>query len=117
VDVEAHGLHPGLELRLQILAERISRLRSMMRDARGLEKIEMLGEVRELERRYARLERRLQVLNRERPGFRHRIRVALARAADDLAATLGDFMLRLDSHPQGQAPLPTDEHASKTLSC
>ena len=81
-----------------------------MERARGLEKIEVLGEVDELQRRYSILERRLRMLNREGPGFLRNIRAALARTADDFTGTVGDFVIRLDSYRHARSSTQSKTH-------
>jgi len=108
--MQGRSLHPGLELRLRILTERIARLRAKIDRARGLEKIELLGEIDELKRRCSILERRLQTLNLKRPGFRRKIEATVARIADDFMGTLGDFMLRLDSYRHAHRPTQSKNH-------
>lgn len=92
-----HGLHRGLELRLEGLAERIATLRRKMIQATGAEKIADAAEIDELERRYKTLAERLQALNREGPGFRQDAKAELEKVADDLSGALEDFVMRIDS--------------------
>ena len=103
--MEANDLHRGLELRLEALAERIAALRQKMSMAKGVEKIEELGEVDELERRYAVLAEQLRALNREGPGFRQNIKAGIEKLADDLSGTVEEFMDWVDS--DRQTPRPT----------
>lgn len=90
-------LHPGLELRLEALAERIAKLRQKASTAAGVEKIEEFGEIEELERRHKELAERLQALNREGPGFRQNMKAELEKVVDDLTGMVEDFMLRADA--------------------
>jgi len=92
-----HGLHPGLERRLQALAERIATLRHTMSKAAGAEKIEEHAEINELERRYKFLEGGLEELNRQGEGFRQNMKAEVEKVADDLSATLEDWIMKLDS--------------------
>jgi hypothetical protein len=80
-----------------------------MKEANGIEKIEELGELRELERRHAALKRRIMGLDRAGPGFRRNIRAELARMADDIMGTAGEFMIRLDSYVRWRGGAPTEK--------
>ena len=95
--MEEKGLHPGLEMRLRSLASRIAELKQRMNRAQPLEKVSALGEVTQLEQRYARLEEQLRGLNAEGPGFRQNAKAEFEKMADDLASNLQDFLIRLDS--------------------
>lgn len=99
-----HGLHWGLELRLEALANRIAALRDKMANAEGAEKIEEMGEVQELEARHRALTERLQALDREGPGFRQNAKAELEKIADDLSGTVEDFITWVDSSFQGRRP-------------
>jgi predicted nucleic acid-binding Zn-ribbon protein len=102
--METSGLHQGLELRLEALAERIAALRRKLGAAQGKEKVEDFGEIAELERRYATLAERLQALNREGPGFRQDAKAELEKVADDLSGTIEDLMSWIDSDHPGNPP-------------
>lgn len=102
--MEQHGLHRGLELRLEALAARIAALRLKMGAAQGAEKIEDFGEIEELEHRHKRLAEQLSALNREGPGFRQDVKAELEKIADDLSGTVEDFVMRVDSDNQGIRP-------------
>ena len=95
--MEKTGLHPGLEMRLNTLAARIATLKEKMSQAKGLERIDALGEIVELERRYKRLEDRLGALNREGPGSRQDMKAELEKVSDDLMGALEDLMMWTDS--------------------
>jgi hypothetical protein len=90
------GRYPGLELRLRSLAERIGELKRKMARADALVRIEMMGEVLQLEERERQLELRLGKLNGEGNGVRQRLRAEAEKIADDLAASVQDFILRVD---------------------
>jgi predicted nucleic acid-binding Zn-ribbon protein len=99
-----HGLHRGLELRLEALAARIAALRQKMSRAKGAEKIEAFGEVDELDRRYAGLAERLRALDSEGPGLRQNAAAEVEKLADDLSGALEDFTMWVDSGYQGDRP-------------
>lgn len=69
-------------------------MRSKMARAKGLEKVDEVGDIKVLERRYKKLEDRLHELNREGPGFRQNLEAEIEKMADDLAANLEDFALQ-----------------------
>jgi hypothetical protein len=92
-----HGLHRGLELRLQALAERIAALRQKMNQASGPAKIEAFGEVERFEQRYKELAGRLDALNREGPGFHPKVKAEWEKIADDLTGTIANFTTWVDS--------------------
>jgi archaellum component FlaC len=103
------GLHQGLELRVEVLADRIARLKDKMNRAEGIQKIENLGDLERLEGRYKDLKDRLDALNREGPGFRHQVKNELEKLSADLSGTLDDFIMWMDSgyHPDKRpAPKP-----------
>ncbi len=102
--------HRGLELRLEVLRHRIRTLTEKMSRAEGIQKIENLAGIGWLERRYGELERRLDELNREGPGFRHEIKNEFVKLSSDLSSSLGDFIMRTDSRYQ---PEKRAEQASK----
>jgi len=93
-------------------AERIAILRWKARNAKGLPKVEALAEIKELERRYALLARRLQALNSKGPGLWQNVKADIEKVADDFLATLGDFIIKLDSHAEGRGPGETTRHSS-----
>lgn len=103
--MEEQGLHRGLELRLEALAERIATLRWKMLQAKGAEKIADASEIDELERRYEILAGRLRALNREGPGFRQDAKAELEKVADDLSGTVEDFVMWVDSGYRGRPPV------------
>lgn len=102
--METTGLHHGLELRLEALAERIALLRGKLTAAKDQEKVEEFGELAELERRYATLTQRLQALDREGPGFRQDAKAEWERVADDLSGTVEDLISWIDSDQPGNPP-------------
>lgn len=98
------GLHRGLELRLEALASRIAALRQKTNTVAGTEKIEMLGEIDELQRRYEQMVERLRALDREGAGFRQDTKAELEKIADDLSGSVDDFITWVDSGSQGSRP-------------
>jgi hypothetical protein len=94
--MERLGVHPGLEARLQLLAEQISEIRRGA-TADDLEKIDSRIKVDELERRLEAWEKRLQALNRGGSGFFSRLKAGMAQVAFDVTASFQSFGERLDS--------------------
>ncbi len=86
-----------LEARLQALAARIEELKRRLSSAKGVKRIEELGEIEELESRHKKLTDRLEELDREGPGFRQDVRAELEAMADDLTGAVEDFMIWADS--------------------
>jgi hypothetical protein len=105
------GLHQGLELRLEVLGDRIRTLKDKTSHAEGLQKIEALGLIERLESRYKELEDRLGELNREGAGFRHGMKNELEKLAFDLSGALENFITWADSgyHPDKR---PSGSHGS-----
>ncbi len=95
--MEQAGLHQGLELRLRVLADRIGTLKEKMDRAEGLQKIENLGDVDRLERRYKELKGQLDELNREGSGFRQEVKNELEKLSYDLSGAVEDFFMWTDS--------------------
>ncbi|MDE2228790.1 MAG: hypothetical protein KGL11_07085 [Alphaproteobacteria bacterium] len=95
--MKEHGLHRGLELRLEALAARIAALEQKMKRATGFTRIEDFGEVAELEQRHKALAGRLQELAREGPGFRQDVKAEIENLTDDLTNTVDDFVMWIDS--------------------
>ncbi len=93
---QAHP-HRGLELRLEVLRNRIRTLKGKMDRAEGIQKIEALGVIARLEGRYKELKDHLEELNREGPGFRHGMKNQLEKLAFDLSGALEDFITWADS--------------------
>jgi chaperonin cofactor prefoldin len=102
--MEQAGLHQGLALRLEVLANRIRTLKDKMSRAEGLQKIEGLAGIERLERRYDELKNHLDELNREGPGFRHGMKRKLERLSADLFGALDDFIMRTDSRYSPEKP-------------
>lgn len=99
--MEEHGLHRGLEARLEALAIRIAAARQSLGADTGSKKIAQLAEIKELEHRYTMLAERLAALNREGAGFRQDVKAELEKVADDLSAIVDDFLMRVDSDYRG----------------
>jgi len=90
------SLHPGLEMRLAALAERIVNLRQGMTQESGLDRIEDLGEIEQLERRHKLLSDELQALNAEGPGHWQNVKAEMEKRIDDVTSTVEEFIIRLD---------------------
>ena len=99
--MEQTGPHRGLELRLNVLEDRIRMLKDKMNRAEGVQKIEATGAINRLEERYKELKDHLDELNREGPGFRHGMKNELEKLSFDLSGALEDFITWADSgyHP------------------
>ena len=99
--MEQAGPHRGLELRLNVLEDRIRMLKDKMNRAEGVQKIEAAGAINRLEERYKELKDHLDELNREGPGFRHGMKNELEKLSFDLSGALEDFITWADSgyHP------------------
>ncbi len=95
--MERSGLHPGLETRLQLLAERISEARRKAAAADELETIDTQLRIDEMQKRYDAWEKRLQGLDREGSGFFARLKAGMAQIAFDVAASFQSFGDRLDA--------------------
>ncbi len=95
--MERADLHQGLELRLEVLANRIGTLKEKMARAQGPQKIENLGDIDRLERRYKELQGQLDELNREGPSFRHEVKNELEKLSADLSGAVDDFLMWTDS--------------------
>ena len=105
--------HHGLELRLKLLESRIRTFKERTSRAEGLQRIEALGVINRLERRYKQLKDRLDELNREDPGFRHRIRNQLEKLAFDLSGALESFITRANSRYRPDERPPQASKPSK----
>jgi hypothetical protein len=94
-----HGkdLHRGLELRLGTLAARIRTLKANAARREGPTGMEELRKIDLLESRKRDLERLLQELDREDPGFRHAIKYEVAKLSYDLSGAFEDFVMSTDS--------------------
>ena len=90
------NLHPGLEMRLAALAERIGNLRQGATQESGLDRINDLGEIEQLERRHKLLSDELQALNAEGPGHWQNVKAEIEKRIDDVAGTVEEFIIRLD---------------------
>jgi len=91
------GSHAGLEIRIELLRERIVQLRERLNRENDLERIDNCIEIKILEERYRAFRRRLEALDREGDGFRTAIKSSMAQIAYDLADSFGAFVRRLDS--------------------
>ncbi|MGO9547529.1 MAG: hypothetical protein ACLPPF_22395 [Rhodomicrobium sp.] len=101
--MEQAGLHQGLELRLEVLKDRMRTLAEKMSRAEGVQKIDNLGDLDRLERRY-------DELNREGPGFRHELKNELEKLSADLSGTLDDFIMWTDSgYRPDKRPAPSSK--------
>ena len=95
--MQERSLHRELELRLDTLVARIRTLKQNMGRMESLKQIEELGKIEQLERRKKDLERLLQELDREAPGFRHEMKHEFAKLSYDLSGAFEDFIMSIDS--------------------
>ena len=95
--MQERTLHRGLELRLDTLTARIRTLKQNIGRMEGIKQVEELGKIEQLERRKEDLERLLQELDREAPGFRHEMKYELAKLSYDLSGAFEDFIMSIDS--------------------
>jgi uncharacterized protein YlxW (UPF0749 family) len=93
----SEGMHPGLQLRAEMLAARIDRLKQRLRKETGRERIDDAIEIEALERRYKALQERLRDLDRQGGGLRVAIKSAMAQVAYDFTMSTDAFIRRLDS--------------------
>jgi predicted nucleic acid-binding Zn-ribbon protein len=91
------GQHPILETRLRELAARIGSLKEKLAAAKGIARVEELGAIEELERRYAALTDRLQKLETEAPQSRQGAAEELKAMEDDLTGAIDDLITGLDA--------------------
>jgi chromosome segregation ATPase len=91
------GQHAILETRLRTLASRIESLKERLGAATGVERIEEVGALKELEGRYAGLADRLRQLERQSPQSRQGAREELEAMADDLTSAMDDLIIGLDA--------------------
>ena len=90
-------LHPGLQLRLELLATRIAKLKLAIRNEDGLRKIDDQIQIDALTKEYEALEGTLRTLSREGPGIRSAVKSALAQVGFDMRASIDAFVSRLES--------------------
>ena len=90
--MEEPGLHPGLEIRLSVLATRIADLREKASHAISLGRMEDFGKIEELERCCKSLDDDLCQLGSEGPDFRLGAKAEIEAGADVLAQLIEDHM-------------------------
>jgi len=89
-------LHPGLELRIEMLAKRIVTLRKKAARKGDLERLDDLATIERLERRHRLLAEQLHRLNAEGPGLWQDAKAEVAKLVDDICASVEESMMRLD---------------------
>lgn len=102
------GLHPGLEMRADLLAERIVDLRRQVKQETGRKRIEDRMELEELERRRKALEERLSALNLEGDTILADLKSAMAQVSFDTACSFDGFFKRLDANYRAANASKTD---------
>jgi len=96
-DLDKPSLHPGLEIRLEVLANRIAELRRKIDTAQKGDRREALVDLAELGRRHKLLDDRLCRLNREGPCIAEDIKAGMETLADDLMGWVAEHMAWIDS--------------------
>lgn len=95
--MEHARLHPGLEIRLTALAERISLLRQKAGKTDTPEYFEKFCDIEVLERRHKTLEAELAQLNGQGPGFPQDVKAGFETLADHLKGWAEDHIMWIDS--------------------
>lgn len=96
------ALHPGLQLRVEMLAKRIVVLRKKAARKSDLERLVDLGTIERLERRHRLLVDQLYRLDAEGPGPWQDAKAEIAKLVDDICASIEDSMMRLDHSALGR---------------
>ncbi len=89
--------HPALKQRLTELERRISELKGKIAAARGVQKIEDVGDIGDLEQRHKEIAARLDNLDREGRGWAQNVKAELDLMADDLTASIERCISRADN--------------------
>jgi uncharacterized protein with von Willebrand factor type A (vWA) domain len=89
-------LHPGLELRIEMLAKRIVTLRKKAARKGDLERLDDLATIERLDRRHRLLVEQLHRLDAEGPGLWQDAKAEIAKLVDDICASIEESMMRLD---------------------
>ena len=89
-------LHPGLELRIEMLAKRIVTLRKKAARKGDLERLDDLATIEQLDRRHSLLVEQLHRLDAEGPGLWQDAKAEIAKLVDDICASIEESMMRLD---------------------
>lgn len=92
----ASALHPGLQLRVEMLARRIVVLRKKAARKSDFERLLDMGTIERLERRHKLLVDQLRKLDAEGPGPWQDAKAEVAKLVDDIWASIEDSMMRLD---------------------
>ena len=95
--MEEAGLHPGLDIRLTALAERIAALRQKISQNDNPEQLAKFGSLKEIESRYKRLGIELDRLNLEGPGFLQDLEAGIDAMDIDLKGWVEDHIIWIDS--------------------
>ena len=93
--MKRESLHRGLELRLEVLRQRIGTLTDEMGRAEGIQKIEILGDIVRLERRYNELKSSLDDSIARAPLW-HGVIYELEKLFSDVVGSFGDFIMWTD---------------------
>lgn len=95
--MEEAGLHPGMDIRLTALAERIAALRQKIQQNDNPEQLAKFGSIEELETRYKQMKVELDRLNLEGPGFLQDMKAGVDAMAIDLKGWVEDHIMWIDS--------------------
>ena len=101
----AATLHPGLELRIEMLAKRIVTLRKKAARKGDLERLDDLATIERLDRRYQLLVDQLHRLDAEGPGLWQDAKAEVAKLVDDICASIEESMMRLDDSARHGKPI------------
>lgn len=94
-------LHPGLEMRIDMLAKRIVALRKKAARKGDLERLDDLATIERLDRRHQMLVDQLHRLDAEGSGRWQNAKAEIAKVIDDICASIEESMMRLD-HDAGR---------------
>lgn len=90
------ALHPGLQLRIEMLAKRIVMLRKKAARKGDLDRLVDLGTIERLERRHNLLVDQMRRLDAEGPGPWQDAKAEVTKLVDDICASIEDSLMRLD---------------------
>jgi len=94
-------LHPGLEMRIDMLAKLIVTLRKKAARKGDLERLDDLATIERLDRRHQMLVDQLHRLDAEGSGRWQNAKAEIAKVIDDICASIEESMMRLD-HDAGR---------------
>ncbi len=95
--MEQKRLDHGLKVGLDHLRFRIEALKAKIKIAQGIEKMDEIGRLDQLEHRYKELEDRMRQLSHESPGFRRNMKNEFEKLSFDLSGAFDEFIMWVDS--------------------